>query len=104
MSKTYSSHHTKKDISLCFGERTGMFVEPKEIRVRGDWLFYKSPEGDGIIDCYRAAHARYDSGVLCMECWDDCSLEDSPFVPNNNDRVSKTLERLDKTYQRCKED
>ena len=104
MSKTYSSYHTKKDIALCFGERTGLFVEPKEIRVRGDWLFYKAPDCDGIIDCYRAAHARYDSGVLCMECWDDCSLEDSPFVPNNNDRVSKTLERLDKTYQRCKED
>ena len=104
MSKTYSSHHTKKDIALCFGERTGMFVEPKEIRIRGDWLFYKLPDGDGIIDCYRAAHARYDSGVLCMEPWDDCTLEESPFVPNNNDRVSKTLERLDKTYQKCKED
>ena len=44
MSKTYSSHHTKKDIALCFGERTGLFVEPKEIRVRGDWLFYKAPD------------------------------------------------------------
>ena len=65
--KTYSSYHTKKDIALCFGERTGMFVEPKEIRVRGDWLFYKLPDGDGIIDCYRANNARYDSGVLCME-------------------------------------
>jgi hypothetical protein len=39
-----------------------------------------------------------------MEPWDDCTLEESPFVPNNNDRVAKTLERLDKTYQRCKED
>ena len=104
MPKTYSSHHTKKDIALCFSERTGMFIEPEEIRVRGDWLFYKAPDCAGIIDCYRAAHARYDSGVLCMECWDDCSLEDSPFVPNNNDRVSKTLERLDKSYQRYKED
>ena len=98
MSKTYSSHHTKKDIALCFGERTGLFVEPKEIRVRGDWPFYKAPDWGGIIDCYRAADARYDSGVLCMECWDDCTLEESPFVPNNNNRVSKTLERLDKTW------
>ena len=103
MSKTYSSYHTKEDIALCFGERTGLFVEPKEIRVRGNWLFYRSPDYDEI-DCYRAAHARYDSGVLCMEPWDDCTLEESPFIPNNNDKVSKTLERLDKSYQRCKED
>ncbi len=104
MSKTYSSHHTKKDIALNFGERTGMFVEPKEIRVRGKWLFYKLPDGDGIIDCYRAENARYNSGVLCMEPWSDCTLEESPFVPNNNDKVSKTLERLDKSYQRCREE
>jgi hypothetical protein len=39
-----------------------------------------------------------------MEPWDDCTLEESPFIPNNNDKVSKTLERLDKTYQKCKED
>jgi hypothetical protein len=104
MSKTYSSHHTKKDIALCFGERTGMFVEPKEIRVKGNWLFYKRPDYDDYIECYQAKHARYDSGVLCMEPWDHCNIEDSPFVPNNNDKVSKTLERLDKSYQRHEED
>ena len=104
MPKRLFRRHTKKDIALCFGERTGLFVEPKEIRVRGDWLFYKLPDGDGIIDCYRAAHARYDSGVLCMEPWDDCTLEESPFIPNNDDKVSKTLERLDKSYQRDEED
>ena len=65
MSKTYSSHHTKKDIALCFGERTGLFVDPKEIRVRGDWLFYKSPDYDEI-DCYRAAHAR---STLVYSAW-----------------------------------
>ena len=99
MSKTYSSYHTKEDIALNFGERTGMFVEPKEIRVRGKWLFYKLPDGDGRVECYRAENTRYKSGVLCMECWDDCSLEDSPFIPNNNDKVSETLERLDKSYK-----
>ena len=106
MPKTNSSHHTKKDIALCFGERTGYFVEPKEIRVRGNWLFYKRQFDDleYYIECYRAEHARYDSSVLCMEPWDDCTLEESPFIPNNDDKVSKTLERLDKSYQKYKED
>ena len=97
---TKKSKLTKEQIALCFGERTGYFVEPKEIRVRGNWLFYKRSDYDDYIECYQAKHARYDSGVLCMEPWDHCNLEDSPFVPNNNDKVSKTLERLDKSYQR----
>ena len=102
MPKRLFRRHTKKDIALCFGERTGYFVEPKDIRVRGDWLFYKRQFDDleYYIECYRAEHARYDSGVFCMEPWSDCTLEESPFIPNNDDKVSKTLERLDKSYQR----
>ena len=63
--RTNSSYHTKQDIALCFGERTGYDVEPKDIRVRGNWLFHRADWLDGDVDCYPAKDARYNSGVLC---------------------------------------
>ena len=29
------------------------------------------------LTCYQAKHARPDSGVVCMEPWDHCNIEDS---------------------------
>jgi hypothetical protein len=98
MSKNKSTRLTKEDIRACFAERTGYDVRLKDIRVRGNWLFHR--EYDDEIACYDVRDAQYNSGVLCMEAWDDCPLDESPFVPNNKEKVAKTLERLDKGYQR----
>ena len=94
---------TKEQIALCFGERIGDFVETKDIRLRGNWLFYRT-EGffykyDKEVECYWAENARYNSGVLCMEPWDAVQYENSPFVPKNDEKVSIELKRLDEGYK-----
>ena len=95
--------HTIKDIALCFGERTGYFVTPRQIRVRGNWLFYKPNDLEDYeiaekkcIDCYFAPDAQYDSGVLSMECYSGVHIDDSPFIKDNDfdflvDKLSKAL-------------
>tara|TARA_R110002012_G_scaffold318588_1_gene537276 strand:- start:5871 stop:6254 length:384 start_codon:yes stop_codon:yes gene_type:complete len=90
---------TKKDIALCFAERTGFDVSPKDIRIRGNWLFHRVPYDDQMV-CYDVRDIPHNSGVLSVEAWDDCPLDESPFVPNNKEKVAKTLERLDKGYRR----
>ena len=103
--------HTIKDIALCFGERTGYFVTPRQIRVRGNWLFYKPDDLEDYeiaekkcIDCYFAPNAQYDSGVLSMEPYTGVKLKDSPFIKDNNETVAKSLKELDKDYKRFLED
>ena len=102
---------TIKDIALCFGERTGYFVTPRQIRVRGNWLFYKPDDLEdyeiaekNCIDCYFSPHARYDSGVLSMECYSGVMVKDSPFIKDNDEAVAESLKKLDKSYKRHLED
>tara|TARA_B100000900_G_scaffold392584_1_gene388211 strand:+ start:94 stop:402 length:309 start_codon:yes stop_codon:yes gene_type:complete len=90
--------YTIKQLSICFGERIGHDVRPSQLRIRGNWLFYKSDFNDSI-ECYYAKNAQYNSGILCSEPWDDCKLSESPFIPHNQDKVFNTLKRLDKEYQ-----
>ena len=103
--------HTIKDIALCFGERTGYFVTPRQIRVRGNWLFYKPDDladyeitEKKCIDCYFAPDAQYDSGVLSMEAYTGVKLKDSPFIKDNNEVVAESLKKLDKSYKGFLED
>jgi len=103
--------HTIKDIALCFGERTGYFVTPRQIRVRGNWLFYKPDDladyeitEKECIDCYFAPNAQYDSGVLSMECYSGVMVKDSPFIKDNDEAVAESLKKLDKSYKRHLED
>ena len=101
---TKKSKLTKEQIALCFGERTGYDVEPKDIRIRGNWLFHRTRMGlfdryNKEVYCYWAENARYNSGVLCMEPWDAVEYENSPFIPKNDKKVSIELKRLDKDYQ-----
>ena len=96
---------TKEQIALCFGERIGDCVETKDIRVRGNWLFYRTRMGlfnkyDKEVECYWAKDARYNSNVLCMEAWDAVEYENSPFIPKNDKKVSIELKRLDKSYKK----
>ena len=102
---------TIKDIALCFGERTGYFVTPRQIRVRGNWLFYKPDDLEdyeiaekACIDCYFAPDAQYDSGVLSMECYSGVMVKDSPFIKDNDEAVAESLKKLDKPYKRHLED
>ena len=95
---------TKEQIALCFGERIGDCVQTKDIRVRGNWLFYRTRMGlfdryDKEVECYWAKDARYNSGVLCMEPWDAVEYKNSPFIPKNDKKVSIELKRLDDGYQ-----
>ena len=103
--------HTIKDIALCFGERTGYDVSPRQIRVRGNWLFYKRHDLDEYelttkksIDCYFAPDAQYDSGVLSMECYSGVHIDDSPFIKDNDKAVAESLKKLDKSYKGFLED
>ncbi len=103
--------HTIKDIALCFGERTGYFVTPRQIRVRGNWLFYKPDDLEDYeitekkcIDCYFAPDAQYDSGVLSMECYSGVMVKDSPFIKDNDEAVAESLKKLDKSYKEYLED
>ena len=102
---------TIKDIALCFGERTGLDVTPRDIRVRGNWLFHVNPcytpeeqLTKECVDCYFAADAQYDSGILCMEPYSGVKLNDSPFIKGNNKAIIQSLKKLDKSYKRYLED
>ena len=89
---------TLKKLAISFGERIGEDVYPRQIKVSGNWLFYKSDYHDSI-ECYWAKNAQYNSGVLSCEPWDDCKLSESPFIPHNQEEVFNTLKKLDKEYQ-----
>jgi len=102
---------TIKDIALCFGERIGFFVTPRQIRIRGNWLFYKPYDLEDYeidekkcIDCYFAPDAHYDSGVLSMIPYTGVKLKDSPFIKDNNEKVAESLKKLDKSYKEYLED
>ena len=44
---------TLKKLAINFGERIGEDVYPRQIKVSGNWLFYKT-DHDEEIECYWA--------------------------------------------------
>ena len=88
---------TIKAIALCLGERLGEDVSPRQIRVRGNWLFYRDPDYSEI-ECYWAKDCQF-TGVMSSEPWHHIRKEDSPFVYHNQDIVFNTCKKLDHEYK-----
>ena len=85
----------KKELAIAFGERTSQFVTPGQLRVRGNWVFYRDPAYPNEAVCY----SRSDGDCFCWEPWSDVPIDQSPFKPNNEQVVIETLKQLDKEYQ-----
>ena len=76
----------------------GLDYSIEEIRVHDDWIFVRDSQflgdSDELIDCYK-----WDSTSIFAEAWDDISVADSPFVENNQARVTATVLRIEQSYQ-----
>ena len=94
---------TLKKLAISFGERIGEDVAPRQIKVSGNWLFYKSDYYEEI-ECYWAKNCQYNSGVLSVEPWDSIKKKDSPFTYHNQDKVHEVCQRLDKEYTKYLEE
>ena len=88
---------TLKKLAINFGERIGEDVYPRQIKVSGNWLFYK-PDNQDEIECYWAKQCQYH-GVMTSEPWDHIKKEDSPFTYHNQDKVFEVCQKLDKEYR-----
>jgi hypothetical protein len=92
-----SNELTTEIAEMWLGNR-GLFYSPKEITVYDDWIFVRELEfandPDAEIDCYK-----WDNSMFA-EPWDDISVADSPFIKNNQERVSERVIRLEKEYQK----
>ena len=51
----------KKDLAIAFGERTSQDVSPNQLRVKGNWVFYRDPYYPNEAACY----ARSDGDCIC---------------------------------------
>ena len=68
---------TLKKLAINFGERIGEDVYPRQIKVSGNWLFYKPDQHSQFgytkdaypIECYWAKGCEF-SGVMTNEPWD----------------------------------
>ena len=102
---------TLKKLAINFGERIGQDVYPRQIKVSGNWLFYKPAQHPQFgytkdaypIECYWAKHCEYN-GVMTSEPWDHIKKEDSPFTYHNQDKVFEICQKLDKEYRQLIED
>ena len=88
---------TLKKLAINFGERIGEDVAPRQIKVSGNWLFYKSDHYDEI-ECYWAKDCQF-TGLMSSEPWHHIRKEDSPFVYHNQDTVHITCKKLDYEYK-----
>ena len=85
------------------------WVFPEDVKYIRGWIFHRTRECDTMnfhkgkepIDCYpqKGLYTLEHNGCP-IEPWSGCDLKDSPFKKNNDNKVLKTLERLDKSYQK----
>ena len=115
--------------ALWLSEAWGEDIPQSHIRVRKGWIFLRYPkyiddkhsrydptwDGYGYrqvrqgwedeVDCIPAPipHPTQPGMVLsndiCAEPWSDVRYIDSPFVPHNDERVTKAIAILDKEYK-----
>ena len=93
-----SNELTTEMARVWLGNR-GLSYSPKEIRVYDDWIYVRDSQflgdSDEDIDCYK-----WDSSSMFAEAWDGISVTDSPFIKNNQEKVSDRVIRLEKEYQK----
>ena len=85
------------------------WVFPEDVKYIRGWIFHRTREWDTMnfhkgkepIDCYpQKGLYSYEHSGCQLEPWSGCDLKDSPFKKNNDNKVLKTIERLDKDYQK----
>ena len=97
-------NYTIKKLAIILGEKIGEDVYPRQIKVSGNWLFYKPDVDyfddyakDPLIQCYWAKNC-HKHGIVSSEPWDDIKKQDSPFVYHNQDKVFIATKKLDEEY------
>ena len=78
--------------AIAFGERAGLDVRPNQIKLEGNWLFYRSPEWPHEIDAYRLPLP------MIAEPYDEVKYDESPVKPNNHIVVAMTIKKLNRSY------
>ena len=85
------------------------WVFPEDVKYYFGWIFHRTRvcstmnyhKGKNTIDCYVVEGLySYEHTGCVLEPWSGCDLKDSPFKKNNDNKVLKTIERLDKGYQK----
>ena len=89
------------------------WVFPEDVKYRHGWIFHRTRECDTMnfhkgkepIDCYpqKGLYTLEHNGCP-IEPWSGCELKDSPFKKNNENKVTKTLIELNRTYRKHKDD
>jgi hypothetical protein len=88
------------------------WVYPQDVKFKYGWIFHRTRDClDGEyhkckepIDCYAIDSLySYEHTGYQIEAWDGCEVEDSPFKSKNEDKVLKTINELNRSYQRHKD-
>ncbi len=89
------------------------WVFPEDVKYIYGWIFHRTREDDTMnfhkgkdaIECYpQEGLYSYEFNGCPLEPWSGCELKDSPFKKNNENKVTKTLIELNKTYRKHKDD
>ena len=88
------------------------WVYPQDVKFKYGWIFHRTRDclnGEyhkckEPIDCYAIDSLySYEHTGYQIEAWDGCEVEDSPFKSKNEDKVLKTINELNRSYQRHKD-
>ena len=83
------------------------WVFPQDVKFKYGWIFHRTRDClDGEyhkckepIDCYATFKLySYEHTGFVLEPYSGCEFEDSPFKAKNEDKVFKTLKRLNTSY------
>ena len=83
---------------LC--EAWGDDVDENQVLVKDGWLFIRNWDEDDEcweqeVDCVRSPRISND---IYGEIYDYVDYSDSPFIPDNDDKVSASIRKLTKSY------
>ena len=94
---------TTQELAIYFGERRGVNANPKDLKIVGNWIFWRNPEWaeeyPNDIEVYR-----YPCGDIA-ECYDEIRISKTPF---NRDldpgELKQIINNLDKKYKKYSEE
>ena len=89
------------------------WVFPQDVKFKYGWIFHRTRDClDGEyhkckepIDCYAINSLySYEHTGCQIEPWSGCEVEDSPFKAKNEDKLIKTINELNRSYNKHKTD
>ena len=94
---------TKEELAIYFGERRGIAAKPKDLRLKGNWIFFRDPEWaddyPNDVELYN-----YPCGSMA-ECYDETHIDKTPFNKNlSHKELEKIINDLDKRWKKFIED